>query len=455
MTILFTIISFVIALGILITFHEFGHYLVARLCGVKVLKFSIGFGKPLICKKWGKDQTEWVVAAIPLGGYVKMLDEREGKVEPEDLPRSFNRQTVGRRFAIVSAGPIANFILAIFFYWMLFIIGMNGMKPVLGPIVPASPAAFSAFEEGETIQKIDNKSVASWQDVRWSLLTHAVDQAPRLQVETVNDKGEIAQRNLNLSHISPDELDGDFLQLIGLSSYQPALKPIIDQVISGGAADKAGLLVGDEILAIDDEDIYDWQVLVQIIQSSPNQLLNLDVLRDDQIIRIAITPESSNEGEHQIGKIGIVPFIDYSEFEDLFVKVSYPAAESFFKAIDKTWDTSILTLQMLAKMITGDVSMKNLSGPISIADYAGQSAQMGLAPYIGFLALISISLGVLNLLPIPVLDGGHLMYYVIEIVKGKPLSEKAMLLGHQLGMAMLFTLMTFAIYNDIHRIFSG
>lgn len=455
MTILFTIISFIVALGILITFHEFGHYLIARLCGVKVLKFSIGFGQPLLKKQWGKDKTEWVIAAIPLGGYVKMLDEREGKVEPEDLPRSFNRQTVGKRFAIVSAGPIANFLLAIFFYWLLFIIGMNGMKPILGPIVPDTPAAYSAFETGETIQKIDNKSVASWQDVRWALLTHAVNKEPRLQVETINDKGEVAQRNLNLSHISPDELDGDFLKIIGLNSYQPALKPVIDQVMSGGAADRAGLLVGDEILAIDNEDIYDWPVLVQIIQDNPNQLLNLDVLRDNQIIRIAVTPESANEGGIQVGKVGIVPFIDYAEFEYLFVKVSYPMGESFIKALDKTWDTSILTLQMLVKMITGDVSWKNISGPISIADYAGQSAQMGLAAYIGFLALISISLGVLNLLPIPVLDGGHLMYYAIEIVKGKPLSDKAMLIGHQIGMAMLFTLMTFAIYNDIYRIFSG
>lgn len=455
MTILFTIISFIIALGILITFHEFGHYLVARLCGVKVLRFSIGFGRPLIQKRLGKDQTEWVIAAIPLGGYVKMLDEREGKVKPEDLPHSFNRQSVGRRFAIVSAGPIANFLLAIFFYWVLFIVGVNGMKPILGPIVPSTPAASAAFEAGETIQKIDSKSMASWQDVRWALLKHAVDQEPRLQIETINDKGEIAQRNLNLSSISPDELDGDFLGIIGLSSYQPALKPIINQVISGGAAERAGLQVGDEILAIDDVDIYDWQVLVQIIQSSPNQLLNLDVLRDKQILRVAMTPESANENGRQIGKVGIVPFIDSSEFEDLFVNVSYPTGESFFRAIDKTWDTSILTLQMLVKMITGDVSLQNISGPISIADYAGQSAQMGLMSYIGFLALISISLGVLNLLPIPVLDGGHLMYYLIEIVKGKPLSEKAMLIGHQIGMAMLFTLMSFAIYNDIYRIFSS
>lgn len=455
MTLLFTIIAFITALGILITFHEFGHYLVARWSGVKVLRFSIGFGQPLFKRCWGKDQTEWVLAAIPLGGYVKMLDEREGKVASEDLPRAFNRQPVGRRFAIVAAGPIANFLLAILFYWLLFIVGVTGMKPILGPIVPATPAAIAAFEAGETIQKIGDKSVASWQDARWTLLKYAVDQTPSLPVETINAQGKITLRNLNLSNISADELDGDFLSKIGFSSYQIAMKPVIAQVLPDGAAYKAGFIVGDEILAVDNNDIYDWMELVNVIRSNPEQTLKLDVLRDSKVIQIEITPDIATENGNKVGKVGIAPLVDAAELEKLIVNVSYPAGVAMLKAIDKTWDTTVLTLQMLVKMVTGDVSWKNISGPISIADYAGQSAQMGISSYVGFLALISISLGVLNLLPIPILDGGHLMYYLVEIIRGKPLSEKAMLIGQQIGMAMLFTLMIFAIYNDIYRIISG
>ncbi|MDP1559227.1 MAG: RIP metalloprotease RseP [Nitrosomonas sp.] len=455
MTLLFTIIAFIIALGILITFHEFGHYLVARWSGVKVLRFSIGFGQPLFKKRLGKDQTEWVLAAIPLGGYVKMLDEREGEVAPKDLPRSFNRQPVGRRFAIVAAGPIANFLLAILFYWLLFIIGVTGMKPILGPVVPATPAAFAAFEAGETIQKIGGKSVASWQDARWALLKYAVDQTPSLPVETITAQGNVTQRILNLSNISADELDGDFLNKIGFSSYQPAMKPVIAQVMKDGAAHSAGVMVGDEILAVNNDDIYDWIELVTVIRSNPEQSLTLDILRDKKVVKIVVTPELATENGNKIGKVGIAPQVNAAELEKLIVNVSYPAGVALLKAIDKTWDTTVLTLQMLVKMVTGDVSWKNISGPISIADYAGQSAQMGISSYIGFLALISISLGVLNLLPIPILDGGHLMYYVIEIVRGKPLPESVMLIGQQIGMTLLFTLMIFAIYNDIYRIISG
>ena len=455
MSLLFSILAFVVALGVLITFHELGHYLVARWSGVKVLRFSIGFGQPLFKKCLGKDQTEWVIAALPLGGYVKMLDEREGEVLPQELGRAFNRQPVAKRFAIVAAGPIANFLLAILLYWLLFMSGVSGIKPVLGPVKPLTPAALAAFEQGETIVKIENESVATWQDARWRLLSHAVDRNPEVMVETVNAHGEISWRKLNLSDMAADDLDVNFLEKIGLVSYQPVMAPIIGKVITGGAGDRAGLLAGDDILAVNNKDIPSWEVLVKEIRAQPEQLLELEILRDNKTMTIAITPDKAIEGKTEIGKIGIAPKIDHETMDKLLVKVSYPAGTALLKAFDKTWEMTFFTLRMLGKMVIGEVSWKNVSGPITIADYAGQSAQIGIMAYLGFLALISVSLGVLNLLPIPVLDGGHLMYYVIEIIRGAPLSEKAIVIGQQIGMAMLFTLMVFAIYNDIYRLIFG
>lgn len=455
MTFFFTIIAFVVALGVLIVFHEFGHYLVARWCGVKVLRFSVGFGRPLLSKRWGKDQTEWVVAAFPFGGYVRMLDEREEEVAPEDVMRTFNRKPVAPRFAIVAAGPIANFLLAIVLYWLLFMLGVSGMKPVLGPVAPATPAAFAAFEMGETITKIGTEPVATWQDARWLLLSHAVDRSPAVTVEALGQSGETIRHQLDLSRIDADDLDGDFLKKIGLSSYLPSIKPIIAQVIPNSAGHRAGLQAGDEILAVNDREIMLWEELVEKIRASPGVPLALEIQRGKAIIDIEVIPETITENGKKTGKIGIGPQIDHAELEKLLVEVSYPAGTAMVRAIKKTWETSVFTLQMLWKMVAGEVSWKNVSGPITIADYAGKSAQMGLASYLGFLALISISLGVLNLLPIPILDGGHLMYYVVEIVKGSPLSSRATEIGQQVGMILLFTLMAFAIYNDVSRLISS
>ena len=454
MTLLFTIISFVFALGLLITFHELGHYFVARLCNVKVLRFSVGFGRPLIKRYWGRDQTEWVIAAIPLGGYVKMLDEREGKVAPEDLSRSFNRMTVSRRFAIVSAGPIANFLLAILLYCFLFMYGVSGMKPILGQITPNSPAAIANFEAGETLVKIGDEVVSSWQDARWELLSKAVDRTPALIVETRSEEQQIVSRELDLSKLDANDLDADFLKKIGLNVYQPKIKPIIAQVIPNGAGDRAGLLVNDEILSINEKEIVEWKDLVQKIQNSPETQLIMEIRRNNTKVNVKIIPEVTTQNGKQIGKIGIAPKIDRSKFKELLIEVSYSPSTAMAKAINKTWETSVFTLQMLWKMVMGEVSLKNISGPLTIADYAGKSAEMGVASYLGFLALISISIGVLNLLPIPLLDGGHLMYYVVEIIKGTPLSERYMAIGQQMGMMMLFTLMIFAIYNDINRLIS-
>ncbi|PSJ17549.1 RIP metalloprotease RseP [Nitrosomonas supralitoralis] len=455
MSITFTIISFIIALGILITFHEFGHYLVARWNGVKVLRFCIGFGQPIFRRRWGKDQTEWVIAAIPLGGYVKMLDENEGKVPSEDLPRAFNRQPVARRFAIVAAGPIANFLLAIVLYWLLFILGVAGMKPVLGPVEPGTAAAKAEFVMGETIASIENEPVASWQDARWALLRYAIDQSANVKVQTIGNNGEINWRQLDLSQVDPDKLNENFPGIIGLSSYQPIVKPVIGQVISDGIGYHAGLLTGDEIIAVNNTEIHTWMDFVKEIRKNPEHLLELDILRNDQMIMLTVTPEVTIEHGKQVGKIGVAPLVNQSDFEELLVTVSYSPGKAIQKAAEKTWETTVLTLQMLSKMITGDVSWKNVSGPISIADYAGQSAQMGLVSYLAFLALISVSIGVLNLLPIPILDGGHLMYYLIEIAKGSPVSDKTIIIGQKIGLIMLFTLMTFAIYNDINRLITG
>ena len=450
MTFFLTIAAFIVALGTLIVFHEFGHFLVARWCGVKVLRFSVGFGYPLVRKRFGKDQTEWVVAAFPLGGYVKMLDEREGTVAPEELSRSFNRKPVSRRFAIVAAGPVANFLLAIILYWLLFMAGVNTIKPILGPVAPATPAALAGFEKGDTVLDIQGEAVASWQDVRWLLLKHAVEKS-RITIETLDVRGVTAHRELNLNNIDADDLDGDFLKKIGLSSYQPEFKPIISQVTPGSAAREAGLRAGDEILAVNGREILLWEDLVQQIRTSPGILLTLEIHRDGRTMEVKVTPDAVTESGEKIGKLGIGPQIDQEELEKLMMEVSYPPGEAVAKAIFKTWETSVFTLQMLWKMVRGEVSWRNVSGPITIADYAGKSAQMGLAPYLSFLALISISLGVLNLLPIPVLDGGHLMYYVVEIVKGSPLSARTVEIGQQVGMALLFALMAFAIYNDIGR----
>ena len=455
MTFFSTLVAFVVALGVLIVFHEFGHYLVARWCGVKVMRFSIGFGHPLLRKRWGKDETEWVVAAFPLGGYVKMLDEREDEVAPEDLTRSFNRKPVAHRFAIVAAGPIANFLLAIVLYWLLFMLGVSGMKPMLGPVTPATPAEFANFKMGETITKIGVEPVATWQDARWLLLSHAVERSPSVTVETLGKEGEVASHRLDLSGIEADDLDADFLKKIGLSVYQPAMKPIVAQVVSDSAGNRAGLLAGDEILAVNGKKITLWEELVQQIRVSPGIPLTLEIQRGATIIDIEVIPAAHTESGEKIGKIGIGPQIDRNEMEKLLVEISYPAGTAMVRAINKTWETSVFTLQMLWKMVAGEVSWKNVSGPITIADYAGKSAQMGLSSYLAFLALISISLGVLNLLPIPMLDGGHLMYYVIEIVKGSPLSVRATEIGQQVGMLLLFSLMAFAIYNDVSRLISS
>jgi regulator of sigma E protease len=454
MNILSTLLAFIVALGVLIVFHELGHYFVARLCGVKVLRFSVGFGPTFWRRKFGPDQTEWALSAFPLGGYVKMLDEREGPVAPQEVHRAFNRQKVAKRFAIVLAGPVANFLLAIALYWVLFVHGLPGLRPVVGVPVADSPAAHARIAAGDLIMRIDGAEVPTWQDLRWVLLEQTMRKAS-VEVQTQSERGDLHILRLDLSSIGADKIDADLMQAIGLTRYQPALKPIIGRLIPGGAAQRDGLQEGDEIVEIDSHHVGAWDELVAAVSAAPARPVQFGILRAGNPTNLTITPEAKQESGKTNGRIGAAPKIDEAAMKRLLVEVRYGPLEAVAKGVERTWDVSIFTLKMLGKMITGQISLKNLSGPITIADYAGQSAQLGWLAYVSFLALISISLGVLNLMPVPLLDGGHLMYYVAEIVKGSPVSDRVMEVGQQVGMVLLFSLMAFALYNDINRLFGS
>jgi regulator of sigma E protease len=451
---LYYLVAFAVALGILVVVHEFGHYLAARWAGVKVLRFSVGFGRPLWARRLGQDGTEWVIAAFPLGGYVKMLDEREGEVAPEELHRSFNRQRVQWRMLIVAAGPAANFLLAIVLYWGLFWYGSEEFKPVLGVPAIASPAAVAGLEAGDLVRQVGGEKVQTWQEMRWVLLQQAVDQ-DQIDLEVINLRNEISLRRLDVSAVRMSGWEGDALERLGLSMFRPRLPAVIGKVNPNSAADAAGLLPGDEILTIDDQEISSWADVVSAVRQSPGKPLLLEVLRQGARTRIAVTPAVVDEQGREIGRIGAAVSNTGQARAQLMITVSYGPLSALSKAVAETWDKSAFTLRMIGKMITGEVSWRNISGPVTIADYAGQSARLGADYYLKFLALVSISLGVLNLLPIPILDGGHLLYYLVEIIKRGPVSERAMEIGQQIGLTLLLMLMAFAFYNDINRLFSG
>lgn len=449
MTLLTTLLAFAVALGILVVVHEFGHYTAARLVGVKVLRFSVGFGKPLFTRRWGKDGTEWSLAALPLGGYVKMLDEREGVVAEADLPRSFNRQRVGARMLILVAGPVANLLLAILLYWGLFLHGVPGLKPVIAEPPAASAAARAGLHDGDEIRAIGTEPVASWADLQWALLRQLPAQQP---LSIVLNNG--STRSLDAAGVSIDG-ESDIAAKLGISLFEPVIPPVIGKVLPGGAGASAGLQAGDRIVSVNGQALDQWASLVKLIRSHAGQPLALQIQRGSQSIAVHLVPEVSQVNGVAVGKLGIGPQIEEAMFAGMLTQTRYGVVKALDKAVAKTWDTSIFSLQMMGRMLTGDVSWRNLSGPLTIADYAGQSARAGGVAFISFLALVSISLGVLNLLPIPLLDGGHLMYHIAELIQGKPVSERVMQIGQQIGMALLLTLMVFAFYNDLTRLFTG
>ena len=453
MQILQSIVAFIVALGVLITFHEFGHYWVARRCDVKILRFSIGFGRAIWKRTFGKDKTELVIAALPIGGYVKMLDEREGEVVTEEKPRAFNNKPLSQRFMIVAAGPLFNFFFAILAYWVMYMVGVAGLKPVIGEVDEGSIGERAGFSAGQEIVSVDDVPTPTWSKVVDITIDKVVKGEPTVFIVR-NKNSEQEEIDLDLSQITIDDMaGGKLLNDLGIYPKRPVYPAVIGKVSAGGAAERAGLLPGDHVLAVDGKHVDGWVKWVEIIQSHPRQTLSIELMRGNARITVPVTPELiETDAGKKIGRIGATVDDSLEVDSSLMAQERYGPAAALLVSIGKTLDMSVMTLRILGKMITGEASVKNLSGPISIAQYAGQTAGLGLVAFLGFMAIVSISLGVLNFLPIPLLDGGHLLYYLIELLKGSPVSDSIQMMGQQLGIVVLLSLMSIAFYNDLLRL---
>ena len=442
-----SLIFFLIALAILIIIHEYGHFWVARRCGVKVLRFSVGFGKP-IWQKVGKDGTEYVLAPIPMGGYVKMLDEREMPVSEEQAQFAFNRQSLAKRVAIVSAGPIANLLFAVLAYWILLVVGVSGIKPVIDDVRPASIAAEAGLHAGDEIQQIDGNDTPTWDSVYKALIQKA-EYGEKIDI-TVSSASIKQEHSLILPQVGLEQV-GNILEQIGIEPLRPSIKPILGEVMPGSPAEKAGLKAGDMLVSAQQETIPSWNQWVELIQASAGKTLDIELLRDGDRLGLTLIPETGEDGKGRIGAA-----VDASQTaipQELQAELRYGPIEAIKYAVIQTWDFSSSTLKSLWGMVTGKVSTDNLGGPISIAQIAGSSAEQGVMSFISFLAMISITLGILNLLPIPMLDGGHLAMFAFEAVRGKPLSDTVQVQIQKVGFLVLIMVMFIAFFNDLSRVF--
>ncbi|NBA95381.1 sigma E protease regulator RseP [Pseudomonas sp. R5(2019)] len=450
MSALYMIIGTLVALGVLVTFHEFGHFWVARRCGVKVLRFSVGFGTPLL--RWHDRQgTEFVVAAIPLGGYVKMLDEREGEVPADQLDQSFNRKSVRQRIAIVAAGPVANFLLAILFFWVLAMLGSQQVRPVIGAVETGSIAAVAGLHEGQEIVAIDGEPTSGWAAVNLQLVSR-LGESGTLQVSVREQGATVEQaRSLALNDWLKGEDEPDPIASLGIRPWRPALEPLLAELDPKGPAQAAGLKSGDRLLSLDGQALTDWQQLVDLVRKRPDARVVLRVERDGAQLDVPVKLASRGEGKAKGGYLGAgVKAVEWPAA--MLREVRYGPLDAVAEGVRRTWTMSVLTLDSLKKMLFGELSVKNLSGPITIAKVAGASAQSGVGDFLNFLAYLSISLGVLNLLPIPVLDGGHLLFYLIEWARGRPLSDRVQGWGIQIGISLVVGVMLLALINDLGRL---
>ena len=448
---LISVLAFVLALSVLIAVHEFGHFWVARSLGVKVLRYSIGFGRRLWSWRSGPDQTEYVLAALPLGGYVKMLDEREGEVAPEEAHRAFNRQPLAKRFAIVSAGPVFNLLFAVFAYWVMFVNGVPGFKPLIGAVTPDTPAAQAGLHPGQEIVAVDGEATPTWGAVLDALLPRAL-RGETASLEVRGRAGGDETLKLDLTSLGAELKTGQLAPRIGIEPYQPPLPPLVDEVVDGSAAQQGGLKPGDRIIAVDGQPIDRWEQLVDAVRKHPAQRITLGVERGGQTLQIPVTPRRVDTAQGPVGRLGAAVKVDPSIIEAMRAEQQYGPIKAIGEAAAKTWGMSTLTLQMLGEMVVGRASVENISGPITIAVYAKASALAGLSQFMAFLGVVSLSLGVLNLLPIPILDGGHLMFYVVELIKGSPVSERTEAIGQKIGLAIILLLMSLAFYNDVMRL---
>jgi len=450
MTALYMIIGTLVALGVLVTFHEFGHFWVARRCGVKVLRFSVGFGTPLV--RWHDRQgTEFVIAAIPLGGYVKMLDEREGDVPPALVGQSFNRKPVGQRIAIVAAGPVANFLLAIFFFWVLAMLGSQQIRPVIGTVENGSPAAAAGLTAGQEIVSVDGKPTNGWSAVNLQLVRR-LGESGTLNIG-VRDEGSSTeqQRQVKLDQWLKGADEPDPIRSLGLQPWRPAIEPVLAEIDPKGPAGAAGLKTGDRLLGIGGQSVNEWQQVVDSVRARPGAQVVVRVERDGAPLDVPVTLGVKGEGEAAAGYLGAG--VKAGQWPaSMLREVSYGPLEAVGEGLSRTWNMSVLTLGSLKKMLFGELSVKNLSGPITIAKVAGASAQSGVGDFLNFLAYLSISLGVLNLLPIPVLDGGHLLFYLVEWARGRPLSDRVQGWGVQIGISLVLGVMLLALINDLGRL---
>ena len=453
MSILQIILAAIIVLGPLIAIHEFGHFWTARRLGVKVLTFSIGFG-PALAKWRGKDGTDYQIAAIPLGGYVRMADEREGEVPAEDIPKAFNRQPVWARMAIVAAGPLINLAFAVFLFWILFLQGTESLKTVVGQVKPNTPAAIAGLKVGDEIVAVDGKQTHDWEAITYALVNRVGENGT--VTLSVNSANATTTKDVQLpikNYLSQSGQDP--LLSLGFTPYQPPLKPIIGEVVASGAAAQQGLKAGDKILNAQGQVINTWQDFVEIVRTSPEKSFPVIVERTGQQVSLTLTPRMErDEVGNKEGKLGIALQQQPIDIPPQYIQErQYNPWTALVKACQKTYDLIVMTLSSLGKMIMGLIGLDNLSGPITIAKVAGHTANIGWQAMIGFMALLSVSLGVLNLLPIPVLDGGHLVYYAAEGIIGRPLSEQVQQMGLKIGMAMMGCLMFLAIFNDLSRLF--